>query len=134
MREADMGEEVLIRRVADFLLKVLSDYTEERQPKIGVQQSVTPTKIRSVVKPKRYSSDDETTIGDVLEFDKTTRFLDNQYGIRRESDALMIVNSIVNVDESSVITIDGKRFKGTKGLWELLTRKSIIPMWSQLAI
>jgi hypothetical protein len=36
----------------------------------------------------------------------------------------MIGNYIINVEESGDITIKGKQFKRTKGLWELLTPKS----------
>jgi hypothetical protein len=54
-----------------------------------------------------------------------THFLDKQYGIRKDGDTLMIGNSTVNPDEPGVITIRGKRFKLTKGLWELLTLKDI---------
>jgi hypothetical protein len=63
------------------------------------------------------SSDDETI--DVIEFDETPLFLDKQYGIRTDGDTFMIRNSIVSVDESSDITIIGKRFGGTKRLLEL---------------
>jgi hypothetical protein len=113
MREVDIREEGLIRRLADFLRKVMPDYASEHQTQTEIQRSVTPAEIPSVVTPKRDSSDDdETNDGNVREFDKTSRFLDNQYGIRREGDTLMIGNSIVNVDESSDITINGKRFRG----------------------
>ena len=37
----------------------------------------------------------------------------------------MIVNSDVIADENGDITIRGKRFRGKKTLWELLTRKNI---------
>jgi hypothetical protein len=75
MRDADMRDEGLIRRLADFLHKVLPDYTPERQPKTKVQQSVTPTEIPSIVTPKRdcSSSDDETS--DLRELVKTPRFV-----------------------------------------------------------
>jgi Mg2+/Co2+ transporter CorB len=70
-----------------------------------------------VVKPKRYSrSDDETTDGEVRDIGKISRFLDNLYGIGRDVDTLMIGNNIVNVEESGDITINGKRFNGTKGI------------------
>jgi hypothetical protein len=51
-----------------------------------------------MVKPKRdsSSSDDETI--DLRELDKTPRFLDKQYGIRKDGDTLMISNSTVNLD------------------------------------
>jgi len=53
------------------------------------------------------------------------RFLDKQYGIRRDGGTFMIGNSAVTVDDTSDITVNDKRFRGTKGLWELLTRKKV---------
>ena len=53
------------------------------------------------------------------------RFLDEQYGIRREGHTLMIRNSDVTAGENGDITIRRKRFRGTKGLWEILTRKNV---------
>ena len=52
------------------------------------------------------------------------RFLDKQYGIRRNDSIFMIGNSNESVDEMSDIAINGKWFKETKELWELLTRKT----------
>ena len=52
-------------------------------------------------------------------------FLDTQYGIRKEGDTFMIGESQLTVDSDSDITIKGKRFRGTQGLWELLTRRKI---------
>jgi hypothetical protein len=72
-----------------------------------------------VLTPKRDSSDDETIDGDVREFNETPRMLDKHYGIRRVGDTHMIGNSIVNVDESSDITINGKPVQRNKGLMEL---------------
>ena len=43
------------------------------------------------------------------------RFLDDQYGIRREGNNLTIGNSDIIADEKGDITIGGKRFKGTRG-------------------
>jgi hypothetical protein len=37
----------------------------------------------------------------------------------------MIGNSTINLVEPGVITVRGKRFKLTKGLWELLTHKDV---------
>ena len=53
------------------------------------------------------------------------RFLDTQYGIRNVGDSFMIGDSAVLVDNDSDITIKGQEFRGTKGLWELLTRKNV---------
>jgi len=52
------------------------------------------------------------------------RFLDTQYGIRKVGDSLMIGDYAILVDTDSDITIKGQEFRGTKILWELLTRKN----------
>jgi hypothetical protein len=71
MREANMREDELIRKTADFLCKVLPDYNEERQPKNVVQESDTPMEISVAVTPKRESGDDDVEIIDVRESGKT---------------------------------------------------------------
>jgi hypothetical protein len=94
--------------MADFLRKVLPDYTAERQSKMQVQQSDTPTEIPPVVPMKHETSDnaeDETI--DLRELDKPPRFLDTQYCIRKDGDTLIIGNSTVDVDEPGVITVRG---------------------------
>ena len=54
------------------------------------------------------------------------RYLDTEFGVRREDDGtFMIGNSLLTVDEDGDIIINGETFKGTKGLWELLTRKNV---------
>jgi hypothetical protein len=51
------------------------------------------------------------------------RFLDKQYGLRKERCNFKIGVSLVTVDVDSDVHIKGQIFKGTEGLWELLTRK-----------
>jgi hypothetical protein len=126
MREAIMLEGGLIRRLADFLRKVLQDYTGEHRLKPEVYQSVTQTAIPPMGSRKRDSSSDDAETIDLRELDKTPQFQDRQYGIRKDCDTLMIGNSTANLDEPGVITISGKRFKLREGLWELLTRKDVI--------
>jgi len=53
------------------------------------------------------------------------RFLDTQYGVRKEGDMFMIGDSPIVVDTVDDITIMDRVFKGSKGLWELLTRKKV---------
>jgi hypothetical protein len=54
------------------------------------------------------------------------KYLDTQYGIRKGSEGkFMIGDSALTVDNVSDIWITGQRFRGTQGLWELLTRKNI---------
>jgi hypothetical protein len=50
-------------------------------------------------------------------------FHDKEYGIRKDDDTFIIGDSAINVDSKSDIIIHDKTFRGTKGLWELLTRK-----------
>jgi hypothetical protein len=53
-------------------------------------------------------------------------FVDKQYEIRKETDGtFMIGNAPLSVDNDSNITIYGRQYSGTKGLWELLTRKNV---------
>ena len=52
------------------------------------------------------------------------RFLDTQYGVRKEGNMFMIGDSPVLVDTSGDTTIKDRVFKGSKGLWELLKRKN----------
>jgi len=53
------------------------------------------------------------------------RFLDTEYGVRKEGNIFMIGDSPVLVDTSGDITIKDRVFKGSKGLWELLTRNNV---------
>jgi hypothetical protein len=51
--------------------------------------------------------------------------LDKQYGLRKEGGNFMIGDSNVSVDKDGDLNIKGQHFRGTSGLWELLTRKRI---------
>ena len=53
------------------------------------------------------------------------RFLDELYGIRRDGNTLMIRSAAVTADEKGDIFTGGTRFKGRRGLLELLTRKNV---------
>ena len=54
------------------------------------------------------------------------RFLDRKLFIRREDDVrFMIGDSTLYVDDACDISLKGRHFKGTSGLWELLTRKNV---------
>jgi len=53
------------------------------------------------------------------------RFLDTQYGVRKDGDMFMIGDSPIIVDTSGDIKIKDRVFKGSKGLWELLTYKKV---------
>jgi len=51
--------------------------------------------------------------------------LDADYGLRKIGNRFCIGNSHVTVDTNSDLYIRDKHFKGTRGLWELLTRKRV---------
>jgi len=53
------------------------------------------------------------------------RFLDTQYGVRKDGDIFMSRDSPIVVDTDGDIMIKEQVFKGSKGLWELLTRKKV---------
>ena len=90
-----------------------------------------------VSKRQPSSGSDETEMSDsddnergVYEFSRSylnnLRFLDEQYGIRRDGNSLKIGSAAVTADGNCYISIEGTRFKGTSGLWELLTLKNFI--------
>jgi len=47
-----------------------------------------------------------------------------QYGIRKHGDIFKISDSAVLVDQDGDMTIKEMEFRGSEGLWELLTFKS----------
>ena len=53
------------------------------------------------------------------------RFLDTQYGTRKDGDTFKIGDTLVLVDQDGDITIKENEFRGSEGLWELLTRKNV---------
>jgi len=53
------------------------------------------------------------------------RFIDTQYGIRKDGDTFKIDDSPVLVDQDGDSTIKENEFRGSERLWELLTRKNV---------
>jgi hypothetical protein len=51
--------------------------------------------------------------------------LDAEYGLPEKGYRFFMGNSDVTVDTNSDLYIKYKHFKGTRGLWELLTRKRV---------
>jgi hypothetical protein len=50
---------------------------------------------------------------------------DTKYGLRKKGDRFFMGKSDVTVDTNSDLYIKGKHFKGTRGLWKLLTPKRV---------
>ena len=92
---------------------------------------------KSYEAPKRWlsssrdvdTSDDDDDVGgfyDVVSpYLKNMWFLDEPYSIGLYGNKLIISNSDVIADEKHDISIGEKRFRGTKGLWELSSRKNV---------
>jgi hypothetical protein len=117
--------------MADFIHKALTAYTAEHPSNYGVveKEPDSPVEVPAAVTPKGESRHDDNydnaeTI-DLRELGTTLRFRDKQYGIRKEGTTLMISNSAVDLDKSDIITVKGKQFKLTRGLWDLLTRNDV---------
>jgi len=53
------------------------------------------------------------------------RFLDTQYGIRKDGEQLMIGDSPVFIDPDDNFTIKGTAFRWTEGVWEILWLKNV---------
>jgi len=68
---------------------------------------------------------EEENFGTVASPPRTRHFLDTQYGIRKDALQLMIGYSPVFIDTDDNLTIKGTTFRGSVGLWELLTRKKV---------
>ena len=43
----------------------------------------------------------------------------------KDDGRFMIGDSILTVDDTSDISINGRHFKGNRGLWEILNRKNV---------
>lgn len=143
LREAAINESDLIHNFADFLCKVLPEAapqhpskTEQQPTVIAINVAETPL-VSDAVTKRCLSSDSggvdvETSspyVDDACDVYKVSRsylnemrFLDEQYGTRRVGHSHMIGNSVVRTDGTGDISTGGKRFKGTCGLWEHLTR------------
>jgi len=123
----------LIKEFAEFLRTVLpKDKSQEHViPKMDVVSEQTLSKQTSSP-PQRFfdvpDTKDDAVYAEMASpflFKTNTRFLDTQYGIRKDGDNLKIGNSNVTVDSFSNINIRGKQFEGTADLVKLLTRKNV---------
>ena len=74
---------------------------------------------------------DETTYGDLASsylkpfLSPRRHAFEHHYGIKRYGGNFMIGDSIIRVGRESNVTIKGKHYKGTRGLWEILARKDV---------
>ena len=151
--EAHITEADLIHRFADFLRKVLprppSSEAEQRLPTVEQRPKMEMEMVELADTPQQppvastsyeerrassdsaavETSDSDDTVQDTYAVSSpyldSVRFLDEQYGIRRVGSTLMIGDAPITVHAKGDLTIGGTRYKGTRGLWELLTRKNV---------
>jgi len=149
MEEREAKQAMQLKSIAEILKKVLPDTTsraafiqEVLPSSSGVGTHITPPRQPKIelagpsgtLLPKREPPDyDDDTAHVKQEEDMSEHvtapynrpFLDTQYGIRKEGDIFKIGDSTVSVDSLGDITIKGKQYRGTEGLWELLTRNKV---------
>jgi len=68
---------------------------------------------------------DETSLdGEYLEkYSQRKGDADTTFGIRREEGKYFMGGKRVIIDNDSILFVDGRRFEGTPGLWELIVMK-----------
>ena len=148
IREADIRRKTRTKAISDFLRRLMperalpspSPETELSRkelivPKVEAKTPRPTSTLPSTSNPKRGYDDDITeevgaqTEEEEGEEEETVAnpprlFLDKQYSIHDKGEKLIIGDSPVFIDTDDMVTIKGKAFRGTEGLWEILTRKS----------
>jgi hypothetical protein len=123
LREADICGKSRTKAILEFLRRVMLTPPE---PPAQQQQQLAVSKVEVETSPPPPTcaeiSDDEDTVSVPYSMPS---FLDTQYGIRKDGDIFTIGDTPVYVDTDGDIKINNKQFKGTEGLWELLTRKHV---------
>jgi hypothetical protein len=117
MREDKVRNDVLIKSIGQFLQKVLPN------PQAPVPEMTATIDVEAVPPKEEAYRFGPTTSPYLAPYAYDSDSLDKQYGIRKDGDKYRIGNSIVIRDEDSNIYLKDKQFKGTEGLWDVLTRK-----------
>ena len=143
LREEDVTRKAQLKNNAKFKKQVLPeppvDRFERITPAVMRHKSLPTAAAEISAKQPKFDFDDvEEEVGDsdkenfgelaipyLKPYLHNAKFLNKQYGIRREDDGrFMIGDSVLTIEDTSDITINGRHFKGTRGQWELLTRKN----------
>jgi hypothetical protein len=124
LREADIRGKSRTKAISEFLRQVMPTPTEppaqQQQQQLAVPRVEVETSPPPTPPPTSAEIDDDDDAVSVPY--SMPSLLDTQYGIRKGGDIFMIGDSPLYVDIDGDITINDKQFKGTEGLWELLTR------------
>ena len=165
LREEDVTRIAQLKDIAKFMKHVLLERPIQRfESRNPITAPPVPVKMRRVVGSLPFAAADNTRRkpkfvideGDTVEEDLSdlsrenfgelanrylkpylhnARFLDKQYGIRRENDGgFMVGDFTLTVDDTNDISINGRHFKETRGLWGLLIRKILLGASIQQAI
>ena len=71
--------------------------------------------------------EEDESVGEIARHYLNKQYRDTTFGIRKEKDHHYIGNKHVIVhDNDIIIAKDGDRFKGTNGLWELITLRELV--------
>ena len=122
MHEDKIRNDMLIKSIGQFLQKVLPQTPEKTATSSTEMEVDPPSKIEIKEDVPEYSFG-PTASPYLAPYAYDSDSLDKQYGLRKDGDKYKIGNSTVTIDEDSNIYLKDKQFKGTEGLWELLTRK-----------
>ena len=144
LREEDVTRKAQLKDIAKFMKQVLPEPPVQRFERITPpvkRLEYLPTAPAEIApkNPKFEFDDVEEDVSDsdsenfgeraspyLKTYQYNASFLDKLCGIRREADGrFMIGDSVLTVDDTSDISINGIHFKGTRGLRELLTRKNV---------
>jgi hypothetical protein len=128
MLEDKLRNATLIKSIGKFLQEVL--------PSAATTQAPPPPPLRWKPEPPLPQVEQDDGEEDVPEYSfgltaspylapyaHESDSLVKEYGLRNDGDKYRIGNSTVTIDADSNIYIKDKHFKGTEGLWDLLTRK-----------
>ena len=97
------------------------EITEGLKPiKEGIEK--IPEAIQTIVEEEEEEEEEDESIGEIAYVYLNNPFRDKTFGIRKEEGHHYIGNKHVIIDNNDiVIRENGERFKGTHGLWELIT-------------
>jgi len=138
LREEDVTRKAQLKNIAKFMKQVLPEppvqkFVRKTYP-VNRRESFPTVAAEITPKKTKFEINDDVEFidfGDLASpylkpYPHNARFLDKQYGIRRDDDVwFMIGVSVLTVGYTSDISINGRHFERTRGLWELLTRKNV---------
>lgn len=116
IREADLRRKGRTKQVADFVKEIWpTSSSGEGGPEVSPGAS------------SQIADDEVKYVGTVTDAPFGGPYLDPQYGIRKEGDTYMIGDSDVTMYDDGDFSIKGREFRGSPGLWDLLSSRNVKP-------